>query len=175
MKLYELTTELQDLYSAIVEAEGEVTPEVESALDTVEGDLAAKMESIGNLLRNLELEAKHFASKIDLVKLEAKRLADKEKAITGRIDAIKGYCVACLESAGLSKVKSESYSYSIRQTEKVEADSLEGISEDFIRIKYVEELDKKALLDYWKGLENKEEQRQIGAARIVSNKSLQIR
>jgi hypothetical protein len=175
MKLYELTKELQELYNQIVEADGEITPEVEKELDTVEGDLATKMESIGNLLRNLDLEASHYAAKADLVKAEAKRLADKEKAIAGRIEAIKGYCVHCLEAAGLSKVKSASYSYSIRQTEKVEADSLEGISEDFIRVKYTEELDKKALLDYWKGLDDKEAHRQIGAAKIVSNKSLQMR
>jgi hypothetical protein len=175
MKLYELTRELQELYNAIVEADGEITPEVEKELDAVEGDIATKMESVGNLLRNLDLEASHYAAKADLVKLEAKRLADKEKAITGRIEAIKGYCVHCLESAGLSKVKSASYSYHIKQTEKVEADSLEGISEDFIRVKYTEELDKKALLDYWKALDDKEAHRQIGAAKIVSNKSLQMR
>lgn len=178
MKLYELTGLYAGLQDILEEEGGELTPERECDLNELTERLEDKLESMGGLIRNLELEAKVSKAKADLIKQEAKKHEDRAKAIENRVESLEKYVLACLKSAGIDKLKTDSFKYHIKVSEAVEVpkgEELKGIPEEFIRIKYSEELDKAALLKHWKTLEDKEQARQFGNAVVVARESLQVK
>ena len=67
MNIYELTTEWTSIQSALIEGEGELTPELEEMLDELEGATDAKANAYASVIKNLDglMKAR---------KVEAKRL-----------------------------------------------------------------------------------------------------
>jgi hypothetical protein len=78
-KLYDLADRLQSVVRMIEFNEGELTPELELALDEVEGDFEAKAQRVGFALWNAQRALDEEQQVFELVKArrdKAKRLAD---------------------------------------------------------------------------------------------------
>jgi len=99
MKLYELNGHIEYVNSLIEYQDGEVTPEVQAALDELETNF--KMDSADDAvawLRNLEAESKALEEEADAF-TKRRRVADK------RIEWIKGMLVRCMDAFGVQKHK----------------------------------------------------------------------
>jgi len=97
MRLYEIPQALRAVEAAIIEAEGELTPEMEAQLEALTEDFDRKVEYLALLAREAKAEAAGY-------KVEADRLAAHVRAASNREAGIKRYLQFCLESAGVPKV-----------------------------------------------------------------------
>lgn len=97
MTLAEAVEALMISESWLEEAGGELTPEIESILDTAEGDLKEKVERVALKVRQLDGMAKAIGE-------EAERLYARSKARANAAKSLKAYLERCLEAAGLSRV-----------------------------------------------------------------------
>lgn len=75
--LYTLTGEYLALQSALVEAEGELTPEIAEMFDTLPGDYTTKLENCAKAVRMLKAQAEVFGA-------ERGRMADRQRALENR-------------------------------------------------------------------------------------------
>lgn len=178
MKLYELTGLYAGLQDILEEDGGELTPEIERDLNELTERLEDKLESMGGLIRNLELEQEVMEAKAKAIKREAERFENISDALKNNVTKLKNHVLTNLKKAGIKNFKTDSFKYHIKVSEAVEVpkgEELKGIPEDFIRIKYSEELDRQALLKHWKTLEDKEQARKFGNAVVVTRESLQVK
>jgi seryl-tRNA synthetase len=160
MNLYEITREAMELAS-LLETE-ELTPELEQALVINQDQLQAKANNYAKVIVNIQSDA-------DAIDVEIKRLKamkeSKERAITRLKEAVKN---AMLVSS-IEKIESPLFKLSIRKSEAVEVDMLEGLPSEFINIKNVVTPDKIAIKEAIKRGEF------VLGARLVDNFNLQIK
>jgi hypothetical protein len=69
---------------------------VTAALQGVQDELAEKAQNVARLVRNWESEA-------DALRAEEKRMADRRRAIEGKVTSIKDYLQEQMESVGIDK------------------------------------------------------------------------
>lgn len=98
MKLYELTQDLAALEAKIEAGGGELTPELEKALDTIQGSIQEKVEHIVKWIQNLEAERSGLAEERDRLAKKAIRMAD-------RIQWLRGYLHNCLKANHLMTIR----------------------------------------------------------------------
>jgi len=160
MNLYEITREAMELAS-LLETE-ELTPELEQALVINQDQLQAKANNYAKVIVNIQSDA-------DAIDAEIKRLKamkeSKERAITRLKEAVKN---AMLVSS-IEKIESPLFKLSIRKSEAVEIDMLEGLPSEFVNIKNVMTPDKLAIKEAIKRGEF------VLGARLVDNFNLQIK
>jgi hypothetical protein len=111
MKLYEIAAEYQALLEAIDPETGEITPEIEQALDDLQDSVDLKVESICKILAD---------RKADEAALEAeeKRLAAKRRALANGSDGLKQYLMHHLDALGLPKVKTQLFNVAIQKASR---------------------------------------------------------
>jgi hypothetical protein len=147
--------------ASLLETE-ELTPELEQALVINQDQLQAKANNYAKVIVNIQSDA-------DAIDVEIKRLKamkeSKERAITRLKEAVKN---AMLVSS-IEKIESPLFKLSIRKSEAVEVDMLEGLPSEFINIKNVVTPDKIAIKEAIKRGEF------VLGARLVDNFNLQIK
>ncbi len=97
MKLYEATEALAIVDELLIEADGEMSPEIEELLTQAEGDFAVKVERVALKIREL-------SSTAAAVKEEADRLAARATSSRKSADALKDYLHRQMLEAGESKI-----------------------------------------------------------------------
>lgn len=110
--LQRLAFECED---ALEENGGELTPELEQALATTEAEIPQKVDSYKGLIDAMNAKA-------DLLDREAKELATKKKAMKNAVSRVKEYILDVMKEFGLSKIKGNAYTASVRQTTAVSVD-----------------------------------------------------
>jgi seryl-tRNA synthetase len=147
--------------ASLLETE-ELTPELEQALIINQDQLQAKANNYAKVIVNIQSDA-------DAIDGEIKRLKamkeSKERAITRLKEAVKN---AMLVSS-IEKIESPLFKLSIRKSEAVEVDMLEGLPSEFVNIKNVVTPDKIAIKEAIKRGEF------VLGARLVDNFNLQIK
>lgn len=160
MNLYEITREAMELAS-LLETE-ELTPELEQALVINQDQLQAKANNYAKVIVNIQSDA-------DAIDAEIKRLKamkeSKERAITRLKEAVKNAMLV----SNIEKIESPLFKLSIRKSEAVEVDMLEGLPSEFVNIKNVITPDKLAIKEAIKRGEF------VLGARLVDNFNLQIK
>jgi len=160
MNLYEITREAMELAS-LLETE-ELTPELEQALVINQDQLQAKANNYAKVIVNIQSDA-------DAIDAEIKRLKamkeSKERAITRLKEAVKNAMLV----SNIEKIESPLFKLSIRKSEAVEVDMLEGLPSEFVNIKNVMTPDKLAIKEAIKRGEF------VLGARLVDNFNLQIK
>lgn len=97
MTLYEAAAALAITDEWLDEFGGELTPELEAAIEQAEGDFATKAERVALKVKALEAEAK-------AIKEEEERLAARRKARETGAKSLKTYLAQMLVAAGKDKV-----------------------------------------------------------------------
>ena len=160
MNLYEITREAMELAS-LLETE-ELTPELEQALVINQDQLQAKANNYAKVIVNIQSDA-------DAIDAEIKRLKaikeSKERAITRLKETVKNAMIV----SNIEKIESPLFKLSIRKSEAVEVDMLEGLPSEFVNIKNVMTPDKLAIKEAIKRGEF------VLGARLVDNFNLQIK
>lgn len=138
-KLYEIAEDFRAVEEALLEAEDEELKEIlKSSLETVEGELEAKLEGMVKLMKNFEAEAEMF-------KAEEKRLQAKKQAAQKRADSIKEYMDFTLKSLGIKKAQAGLWKLTIQKNPpSLDIHDESKIPEEYFVTK--RELDKRELL-----------------------------
>jgi hypothetical protein len=95
--LWAISDELEEIAALIAENGGELTPDLESALDRLEGEFSAKVERVALFVRQAELHAEG-------AKAEKDRLAAIQKANEQAAAGLKRYLLGIMERHGRDKV-----------------------------------------------------------------------
>jgi len=97
MKLYELADELQILAEQLIESGGELTCDLEAALNGYTEAFELKARNIALLCKNIDAEA-------DIAEHEASRLASIVRARRNSVQRLKDYLKVSLEKAALTRL-----------------------------------------------------------------------
>lgn len=98
MKLYDLPMQFSELEQALVESEGELTPELEKRFDDFLRGGKEKIEAGAMVLRHLEAEAEACLK-------EAKRLKDRQASFENNVIRLKSMMLIAVDAAFAGKVK----------------------------------------------------------------------
>jgi hypothetical protein len=159
--LYHISTEAMDIVSALEETEGELNPNIESALRINQNELQEKAI-------NYAYAIKTVSNDVDAISEEIKRLQALKKAKENVVQRLKDTVVNAMQIYGIEKVETPTLKLSIRRSEAVEVD--ENFHEDIYMVKKVTYTpDKTRLKEAIKRGEN------IEGARIIENYNLQIK
>ena len=110
MRLYEMTEQLLVIDSILSDSiDGETNEILESAREQLMSDINIKMENILEYIANCK-------SRVDYLKSEEARIANKRKSIEKRIDWLKGMVMGQMKASGLQKEEYGTYTVSIAKT-----------------------------------------------------------
>lgn len=98
MKLYELADQYQDVLAKV--EDGVPEDVLKDTLESIEGDIAEKIESMAKLIRSIEGEEAIYQA-------EEKRLYDKRKVLENHRASVKKYMEEQLSRAGFDKIKGQ--------------------------------------------------------------------
>ena len=101
MKLYELS----GIYNSIIDLDL-TEEELTAVLQNLNGEIEAKADNIGKVLRELE-------GQIETIRAEEKRLQEKRKAIENKKENLKKYLKDQMEILDKKKIKTDLFSFNI--------------------------------------------------------------
>ena len=127
MNLYNIQQEYIELVNSIIQAEGELTPEVESALQINKEDLEVKGINYGFVIRKLDYE-------IDTIDSEIKRLQGLKSARNNAIDRLKSSLSGAMMLFDINEIKTPLLTVNFRKSESIDILEEAEIPEEFIKI-----------------------------------------
>ena len=166
MKLYEITTQYQNIYALLQDPEFAENEDILTALDQIEDAFENKAQQTIFMMKNIEAE-------IAPIDTEIKRLQAMKKAHQNNIDRIKNRLRENMKAVGKSKLNCGlfSLSYRLQEANAVELDETEflanNLDEDLVTVKVTPNK-----TEIKRRLKNGEE---IIGARLVDSEVLTIR
>ena len=150
--------------------EDEINPETGEIINNDEAikQLFDELElGLAEKLNNSERYIIDTLSQVNTLKMEARRLTERAKALSNKADRVKELMKDALISTGEKKLKTDLFNFSIRISKSVQVDDIEELSREYVKMTRSADktLIKKALAD---GIE-------IPGCSIVENKSLGVR
>jgi hypothetical protein len=126
--MYEISREAMDIVSALEENEGELNPDIESALRINQNELQDKAI-------NYSYAIKTVSNDVDAISEEIKRLQALKKAKENVVQKLKDTVVNAMQIYCIEKVETPTLKLSIRRSEAVEVD--DSFDDDIYMIKKV--------------------------------------
>ena len=162
MNIFLIQNEYQLLINQIIEAEGEITPELETALTINKEKLQSKAVDYSYVIKQLD-------SDCEQIDAELKRLQQLKKVRTNLAEKLKNTISDAMNLYEVEKIETPLIKLSFRNSESVEITNESQLDACFIVTKTVTSPDKKAIKDAIKsGV-------LVEGATISYNKNLQIR
>lgn len=162
MNLYQLTTEYKQLESILIENEGELTPDLEQALQINQDQLQAKGISYGYVIKSIEAES-------DIIDTEIKRLTQLKKVRDNAVERLKTTLKQAMEMYGVLELKTPTLKISFRKSESVEIIDMDLLDKKYITVKTTEMPNKTEIKEALKRGEV------IEGAELRTNNNLQIK
>jgi len=135
-KLYEITGELHGLLVQVEEADGELTSEIEAALEEASIEFAAKAEGILGYRQDLLGDAKKF-------KEEVERLKARRETLERTAKSLGDYLRSCMEVADIRKMQAGNFlTWRQANPERVEITNEEILPEQYLTAVVAMPLDK---------------------------------
>ena len=165
--LYDISNELREVYNKLANGEGidmetgELDQETINALETSQANLQEKGLDIGYVIKS-------FDDQIDIYDREIKRLTERKQALKNAQDRVKSNLKNAMIEFNIEKIEGKTLTIKFRKSESIEVDDINALDEKFKRVKTIVEPDKTAIKQAIKQGE------QVGGARLVENKNLQI-
>ncbi len=139
LSLYELSGDLQVLHDEIMEAEGEITPDLERALDRLNLLMTEKVEKISRWYLSLQRTGEALDAEIE-------RLKNRRNARRNLQDRLKAYMKLCLEKAEKTRLEFSTLTVTLqRNPPSVAVLDHSQLPARFVRITTVSEVDKDGL------------------------------
>ena len=162
MNIYNIQTEYQLLVNELIENGGELTPEIELALQINKDNFHSKSE-------NFAYVTKQFDSEMDIIDNEIKRLQQAKRSREKTIERLKATIEMAMNTFEVDKIETPLIKISFRKSESVEVSDVNDLPNEFKTIKLTETADKLKIKDALKsGMF-------ISGCSIKSNRNLQIR
>lgn len=138
--LYSLSTELARINDGIIDAHGEISPELEKRLDETGLALRDKVEGIGRWVFNLE-------GREEAIDKEIARLQVRKKATMGLYARLKGYVEEGMRVADIKKLEFNTFEAAIvKNPPSVTVQDEKVIPGQFMEIVTTHRVDKKKIL-----------------------------
>lgn len=109
LTLYEISSEMQALNDLLEESGGEITPPIEAWLIEYGTAMVKKTDSYASLVTNLE-------NRVDTIRAEEKRLAERRAVINNRIDRIKSFAMDCMKRLDVTKLEGDKFTLTIAKS-----------------------------------------------------------
>ena len=162
MNIFLIQNEYQLLINQIIEAEGEITSEIETALTINKEQLQSKAVDYSYVIKQLD-------SDCEQIDAELKRLQQLKKVRTNLAERLKDTISDAMNLYEVEKIETPLIKLSFRNSESVEITNESQLDACFIVTKTVSSPDKKAIKDAIKsGV-------LVEGATISYNKNLQIK
>ena len=160
--IYNIQSEYQQLVNQLIENGGEITPELELALQINKDNFHSKSENYGYI-------TKQFDGEIDIIDNEIKRLQQAKKSREKTIQRLKDTIELAMLTFDVDKIETPLIKISFRKTESVEVTDVNELPNEFKVIKLTETADKLKIKDALKsGIF-------IEGCSIKTNRNLQIK
>ena len=162
MNIYNIQSEYQQLVNQLIENGGEITPELELALQINKDNFHSKSEYYGYI-------TKHFDVEMDIIDNEIKRLQQAKKSREKTIERLKATIELAMNTFDIDKIETPLIKISFRKSESVEVSDVNELPNEFKVIKLTESADKLKIKDALKsGMF-------ISGCSIKTNRNLQIK
>jgi hypothetical protein len=162
MNIFNIQTEYQLLVNELIENGGEITPEIELALQINKDNFHSKSE-------NFAYVTKQFDAEMDIIDNEIKRLQQAKKSREKTIQRLKDTIELAMLTFDVNKIETPLIKISFRNSESVEVTDVNDLPNEFKTIKLTETADKLKIKDALKsGMF-------ISGCSIKSNRNLQIK
>lgn len=162
MNIYQIKNEYQLIIAEVINNEGEITPELETALTINKEQLQSKAVDYSYVIKQLD-------SDCEQIDAELKRLQQLKKVRTNLAERLKNTISDAMNLYEVEKIETPLIKLSFRNSESVEITNESQLDACFIVTKTVTTPDKKAIKDAIKnGV-------LVEGATISYNKNLQIR
>jgi len=160
MKLYEITTEHQEILSLLEDNNGELTPEIEQALDLSKEQFEIKAASCGYVYKTLEDNSLLLGNEIA-------RLQKLKKQVDNNSSWLKERVSTAMKVLGIDKVTHNNITLSFRKSTVVKIEEEHKVPNEFVT--YKPTIDKTALK------KDLQEGRIIDGCGLVEKQNLQIK
>ena len=162
MNIYQIQNEFQLIIAEVINNDGEITPELETALTINKEQLQSKAIDYSYVIKQLD-------SDCEQIDAELKRLQQLKKVRTNLADRLKDTISNAMNLYEVEKIETPLIKLSFRNIESVEITNESQLDACFIVTKTVTSPDKKAIKDAIKSGVF------VEGATISYNKNLQIR
>lgn len=138
--LYDLSSQLAVINNEIIDAEGEVSPELERRLDETGLALQDKVQGIARWMFNIE-------GREDALDKEIARLTARKKQVVGLRSRLKEYVKSNMEIADIKKLEFDTFEVTVaKNPPSVEITDVEVVPAQFIEVVTTNKIDKKEIL-----------------------------
>ena len=162
MNIYNIQSEYQQLVNQLIENGGEITPELELALQINKDNFHSKSENYGYI-------TKQFDAEMDIIDNEIKRLQQAKKSREKTIERLKATIELAMNTFDIDKIETPLIKISFRKSESIEVSDVNELPNEFKVIKLTESADKLKIKDALKsGM-------LIEGCSIKTNRNLQIK
>lgn len=162
MNIFKIQSEYQQLVNQLIENGGEITPELELALQINKDNFHSKSENYGYI-------TKQFDGEIDIIDNEIKRLQQAKRSREKTIERLKDTIELAMLTFDIDKIETPLIKISFRKSESVEVENVNELPNEFKVIKLTESADKLKIKDALKsGMF-------ISGCSIKTNRNLQIK
>ena len=162
MNIYKIQNEFQLIIAEVINNEGEITPELETALTINKEQLQSKAVDYCYVIKQLDYDCEQIDNEIA-------RLNKLKKVRSNLTERLKNTVSSAMQLYDVEKIETPLIKLSFRNSESVEITNEQQLDAKFIVTKTVTSPDKKAIKDAIKNGEL------VEGATISYNKNLQIR
>lgn len=162
MNIYQIQNEHQLLINQLIENEGEITPEMELALQINKEQLESKSVDYCYII-------KQFDAECDIIDNEIKRLQQAKKVRENTIERLKQTLTNAMNTFEVNEIKTPLVKLSFRKSESVIVYDTNSLPQMFKNIKVTETPDKAKIKEAIKSGET------VVGAELVINQNLQIK
>ena len=162
MNIYDIKNEYQLIIADIINNDGEITPDQETALQINRADLETKGINYAYVIKQLDADC-------DAIDLEVKRLNALKKVRSNAAERLKANISSAMLLFEVEEIKTPLIKLNFRNSESVEITNEEVLADKFLVVKTTTSPDKKAIKDAIKNGEV------VEGAVISYNKNLQIK
>lgn len=160
--IFKIQSEYQQIVNELIENGGELTPELELAMQITKDNFHSKSENYAFITRQFDAE-------MDIIDNEIKRLQQAKKTREKAIERLKANIEMAMNTFEVDKIETPLIKISFRKSESVEVEDVNNLPNEFKVIKLSETADKLKIKDAIKsGI-------LIEGCSIKTNRNIQIR
>ena len=126
--MFTITEDLQAIHAALVDASGELTPEIEAALNALTMEFGDKIDAYGYKIRALDAQA-------DLHRDRAAYHELRARAFTRMVEELKSRLLTAMIALGRKKLEGEDFTASVRESQAVDLFDPSKLPAEFWRTK----------------------------------------
>ena len=162
MNIFKIKSEYQQIVTQLIENGGELTPELELAMQITKDNFHSKSESYGYCIREINYNK-------EIIEREIERLQKLNRSCNKTIDRLKDNIEMAMNTFEVDKIETPLIKISFRKSESVEVEDVNQLPNEYKVIKVTEAADKFKIKDAIKAGET------IEGCYLKNNRNIQIR